>query len=618
MAYQINKTDGTIVATVADGQIDNLTTDITLIGKNYSGFGESFNENLVKILENFASTTAPPRPLKGQVWFDNAENKLKVYNGISFIPVSSATISSSQPATLSIGDLWFDNAGGQLYFFDGNTPILIGPAYSAVQGKSGLEVDSILDTLNQTKVVTYFYNNGILLGIFAKDSFVPKTTITGFSGSIEPGFNAGSLANIKFRVTCTNAEQLGGAAATIYARRDTGNVFQGQIGITTDAGIVIGSGNQLNLNVNSGDVELSNYAADKRLLLRVRNGVNLENAVTINAVTRTVDMYSGFSTSTVNLGGSLVIGGDLTVQGTTTTINTENVTIEDKTLTLAATGLPSEATADGAGIIIRADANDSSSYNKTILYRSTGSLISPPFTGVFDISEDVNLAAGKQLQIGGVKVIDGNSLGSAITSIPGVTSFGILNVIDVGPGSPGVAQIRLQNHRISTLSTNFDIELEPDGTGNVALIGNPRIVGMADPIGQQDAATKEYVDSITELRPLVFSMDLSDGKSNTYIINNILNNLAPVAEYRNGTYARILCTLLSNSSTSLSINSLPPGISTNPFVTDTLFNTAQAVTSISFPTATIPAASISTTRIIKTFLIVSGAWAWQSDLSLPP
>ena len=618
MAYQINKTDGTIVATVADGQIDDLTTDITLIGKNYSGFGESFNENLVKILENFASTTAPRRPLKGQVWFDNAENKLKVYNGISFIPVSSATISSSQPATLSIGDLWFDNAGGQLYFFDGNVPILIGPAYSAVQGKSGLEVDSILDTLNQTKVVTYFYNNGILLGIFAKDSFVPKTAITGFSGSIEPGFNAGSLANIKFRVTCTNSEQLGGSAATVYARRDTGNVFQGQIGVTTDAGIVIGSGNQLNLTVSSGDIELSNYAADKRLLLRVRKGINLENAVTINAATRTVDMYSDFIGSTVNLGGSLVVGGDLTVQGTTTTINTENVVIEDQTLTLAATGSPSESTANGAGIIIRADANDSSSYNKTILYRSTGSLISPPFTGVFDISEDVNLAAGKQLQIGGVKVIDGNSLGSAITSIPGVTSFGVLNLIDVGPGSPGVAQIRIQNHRISTLSSNLDIELEPDGTGNVALIGNPRIVGVSDPIGQQDAATKEYVDNTTELRPLVFSMDLSDGKSNTYIINNILNNLAPVVEYRNGTYARILCTLLSNSSTSLSINALPPSISTNPFVIDTLFNTAQAVTSISFPTATIPAASISTTRIIKTFLIVSGAWAWQSDLSLPP
>ena len=44
MAYSINKTDGTLLATVADGQVDDLTTDITLIGKNYSGFGESLNE----------------------------------------------------------------------------------------------------------------------------------------------------------------------------------------------------------------------------------------------------------------------------------------------------------------------------------------------------------------------------------------------------------------------------------------------------------------------------------------------------------------------------------------------------------------------------------------------
>ena len=247
MAYQINKTDGTIIATVVDGQVDTLSTDITLIGKNYSGFGEAFNENLVKILENFASTTAPLHPLKGQVWFDNAENKLKVYNGSTFIPVSSATISSTQPDTLSIGDLWFDDVGAQLYFFDGNQPILIGPAYSTAQGKSGLEVDSILDTLNQTKVITYLYNNGILLGIFSKDSFTPKISIIGFSGSIEPGFNAGTLANIKFRVTCTNSEQLGGAVATTYARRDSANTLSGQLSINVDAGLVIGSGNQMNL-----------------------------------------------------------------------------------------------------------------------------------------------------------------------------------------------------------------------------------------------------------------------------------------------------------------------------------------------------------------------------------
>ena len=615
MAYQINKTDGTIVATVADGQIDTLSTDITLIGKNYSGFGEAFNENLIKILENFASTAAPLHPLKGQVWFDNAENKLKVYNGVTFIPVSSATISSTQPDTLSIGDLWFDDVGAQLYFFDGSEPLLIGPAYSTAQGKSGLEVDSILDTLNQTRVITYLYNNGILLGIFSKDSFTPKIAIIGFSGSIEPGFNAGTLANIKFRVTCTNSEQLGGAVATTYARRDTSNTLNGQLSVNVDAGIVIGAGNQMNLLVSSGDVEVSNFASDKDLFLKVRKSLDQEIAVAIDSSSRTVDIYSGKSDSTVNVGGSLVVTGNLTVEGTTTTINTANVTIEDKLLTLANVAAPSETTATGAGIKIRSTGADSSAYDKEIIYRSTSE--GPPPTGVFDVSEDLNLAAGKQLQIGGVKVIDGNSLGSAITSIPGVSSFGTQNVVNVGPGTPAVSQMRLENHRISTLSTNFDIELEPDGTGNVALIGSPRITGMQDPVGQQDASTKEYVDNTIELRPLIFSMDLSDGKSNSYIIANVLNNLAPVAEFRNGTYARILCTLINPSSTSLVINPLV-SIGTNPFLTDLAGSSAAAVTSIAFSTATIAAASISTTRIIKTFQIVANVWTWQSDLSLPP
>jgi arginine/lysine/ornithine decarboxylase len=186
MAYQVNKTDGTIVATVADGQLDQLSTDLTLIGKNYSGFGEALNENFIKLLENFANTSRPTNPIRGQIWFDVAELKLKVYNGSEFLPVSSATVSNTRPATLAIGDLWFNNLDAQLYFFDGTNPLLLGPAYSTTQGLSGLKVESILDTLNQTKVITSLYNNGILLGIFAKDSFTPKTAIIGFNGSIQP------------------------------------------------------------------------------------------------------------------------------------------------------------------------------------------------------------------------------------------------------------------------------------------------------------------------------------------------------------------------------------------------------------------------------------------------
>ena len=636
MAYQINKTDGTIVATVADGQIDTLSTDLTLIGKNYSGFGESLNENFIKLLENFSNVTAPEHPIRGQIWFDTSENKLKVYNGLDFIPVSSATISSTQPDTLSIGDLWWNETAEQLYFYDGTEPVLLGPAFSSTQGLSGLKVESILDTLNQTRVITYLYNNGILLGIFAKDNFTPKNEIIGFTGSIQPGFNAGTLSGLKFNVTCTNSEQLGGVPATTYVRTDTSNIINGQVRITTDLGLVIGSAGQSNLYVTSGDIYFSNAASNRNLILNVRRGITQENALVVDAANRQVKIYESFSDCQVIMGGDLTINGNLTVEGTTTTVNTSNLTIEDKNIIIANVTSPTDTTADGAGITIRSDTPGTG--DKTIIYSQSNNWL--------DVSETLNLESGKALYIGGTKVIDGNSLGFAITSIPGVSSFGKQNVVNIGPGttldptllrlttvetSPGVF-----TPRISTLSSNLDLQLAPDGTGNVALVGSPKITGLADPTSNQDAATKNYVDNIVETRDIVFSMDLSDGKSNTYIINNVLNGpdaLRPglaedpttaiargrTPKYREGTKAKILCTLLSNATTSLDINSLPPAISTGTFITNHLTGaSALAMTNISFPTASIPGSSLSTVRIIKTFTITAGIWSHTSDVTLDP
>ena len=600
MAYQINKTDGTVVATVADGQIDSLSTDLTLIGKNYSGFGESLNENFIKLLENFASTTRPTHPIRGQIWFDVSELKLKVYSGTQFLPVSSATIANTQPTTLGVGDLWFNDVDEQLYFFDGNKAILLGPSYSASQGLSGLKVDSILDTLNQTRVVTYLYNNGILLGIFSKDSFTPKNAINGFTGSIIPGFNAGNLTGLKFNVTCTNSEQLGGAVATTYVRKDTANSIDGQLRITSDLGVVIGSGNQLNLTVNNGNIFMSNAATDKNLTLNVRKGITQENAVVISASTRTVDIYSGFASSQVNIGGNLTVTGDFTVEGTTTTVNTSTLTVEDKNIELAKSATPSDVNADGGGITLKGDTDH------TFNWSNSGDS--------WNSSEHINLVAGREFKINGVTVLSGTSLGSGITSIPGVTSFGTQNVINVGPGTPPTTQMRLENHRISTISNNYDIELYPDGSGDVVLNGTAQIKSVADPTAAQDAATKEYVDSVIETRDIILSLDLSDGRPNSYIINNILNTMAPpgtgAGYWRDGTSAKILCTVLGNSTTSLDLNPLLSE-STAEFNTPT--GTAYAVTNVTGGTATIPASTISVIRYIKTFQILAGTWTWISD-----
>ena len=70
MSYQLNKTDGTILTDLVDGQIDNTTTNLTLVGKKYTGYGEAFNENFIRLLESFSSTSAPSNPLEGQEWWD--------------------------------------------------------------------------------------------------------------------------------------------------------------------------------------------------------------------------------------------------------------------------------------------------------------------------------------------------------------------------------------------------------------------------------------------------------------------------------------------------------------------------------------------------------------------
>ena len=631
MAYQINKTDGTIVATVADGQVDNLSTDITLIGKNYSGFGEALNENFVKLLENFSSTTQPEHPIKGQIWFDATENKLKVYSGTAFVPVSSATIANTQPTTLGVGDLWFNENAKQLYFFDGTETILLGPDYSEQQGTSGFKVSSILDTLNQTRVITSLYTNGVLLGIFSKDSFTPKNAIEGFSGSIEPGFNQGTLSGIKFDVTATNAEQLGSIDATTYARRDTSNSFAGQVRVNSNLGIVFGSGDQGNLTVDgNSNVFFSNAASDKELTINVRKGIVQEDAVVIDAAARSIGLYENFTSSSVTVGGDFEVKGDTVIRGTLTindgdllVENTQNLVVENKNIILAETGnaaTNSDTISDGGGIILKGPAGN---VDHVFLWSNLGIAAdarTPDLAAqAWTSSEHINLATGKEFKIDGVTVLSGSALGSGITSIPGVTSFGTQNVVNIG-STPPTSDLKLEvdsvsgNPRITTLLSNSDLELAPDGSGNIALIGSPKITGLLDPTNAQDAATKEYVDNTVETRSLAFSMDLTDGKPNSYIANTILADLAPVAEYRNGTLARILCTVVSNSTSSLDLN---PLISDPTAEFNTPTGTAFAVTNVSISTATIPAPTITTTRVIKVFQLLAGAWTYVSESVLP-
>ena len=77
MSYIIKTYNGTQISIVNDGTVDT-TTDLTLVGRNYSGYGIQQNENFLYLLENFANNTPPPKPISGQIWFDKEANKLTI------------------------------------------------------------------------------------------------------------------------------------------------------------------------------------------------------------------------------------------------------------------------------------------------------------------------------------------------------------------------------------------------------------------------------------------------------------------------------------------------------------------------------------------------------------
>lgn len=592
MAYLINKSDGSVLATVSDGQIDNLTTDLTLIGKNYSGFGEAFNENLVKLLENFASTSRPTNPIRGQIWFDVTELKLKVYNGTAFQPVSSATISATQPTTLTPGDLWFDDTNKQLYFYDGINTLLLGPQYGLSQGLSGIKVSTILDTLNQSKVITSLYNNGTLIGIFSSSDaeFTPKIPIAGFTGTITPGFNAGSLAGIKFNVTATNSERLGGRLDTTYIRNDTNSEIDGKVKINN--GVEIGGAGNVKLLEVNGNLLLQNTSQNKTVVISARSGGNQYDAITIEPASQTVKIYDGFTASEVVTGGNLTVNGDLTVLGNTVAVDVSNLRVENKFIEL---GIKSDSTlltneeADQGGIILKATADKELiwNYNKQ----------------AWVSSENIDLAADRYFSIDGVALLqkqgDTFALTNAVTLATGIEIFGIQAEFTVD-------NIYLNGNRISTLNVNGDLELEPNGSGNVTLIGLPRITEMGEPVALSDATTKNYVDTQLRARSLAFTFDISDGISNNDIAA-WLEDLAPVEEYDNGTIARILCTVISNLSTDVNLNT-NLNQSTDTFNTPT--GTASAVTNVSFSTVSVPGSATNITRLIKTYQIIANAWTF--------
>jgi hypothetical protein len=622
MTYQINLTNGALLTEVVDSAIDQIATDLTLIGKNVSGYGEYINENFVKLLENFANESQPNNPLIGQIWFDTAENRLKVYDGSGFRIGAGPIVSGTQPSTLSQGDLWIDSIQNQLYFYDGVDLTLAGPIYKDAQGICGFKVDDILDTNGAGKTVVKMFVADTLMGIFSKDTlpFTPANAIAGFSGDIYPGFNQGSLPGFKLRATSSLSEGLLDVIGNVktpsnFMKTDENTATTGIVSILNSAPLVLGLDNNIEVTTDVFGTVWQNNSLNANYRLKVRNNAGYQDAITVLTSTKKLGIFRSTPAYTLDVGGDCRISGNLIVDGGTTSISTSNLSIQDHQIELAVNDDSSsnDSYADQGGIVLRGTTNH------TILWDQP--------TTAWKISENLNLTSAsgtspRAFRINGVPVLSYTGsvyeLSAAVTSAPGITSIGTVTSLTVD-------NLLLDNSRVASVSVNSDLELEPNGTGNIALIGNPRITGLADPVADTDAATKNYVVDYVRARNICFSMDIT-GLNDTQIADQI-EQIAPASYYEIGTECRIHCTRQVVSYTNIPLSATTTPVTTGDFVktyisVDNSSNVGTQPTEPVLKDFTVNSinlgnATINVIRVNKLFILTSDSttaiWQYQMD-----
>lgn len=247
MPYSINRYNNTLLTVVEDGTIDS-TLDIKLIGKNYAGYGEVQNENLVHLLENFSSTTAPPRPVSGQIWFDSNLNKLKFRdNNNAWRTTGGSETGATEPTGLTTGDFWFKTSTDQLYAYNGSEYVLIGPEAAIGQGTTLLRSRTVSDNIGGTHAIIESIVDDATVYIISSDEFTLDGTInpiTGFSvikkglTLVNTGTDGITTSDHRYWGTASNSVKFDNLPSSAYLK-------VADYGGFTDAGFTLGDSDDL-------------------------------------------------------------------------------------------------------------------------------------------------------------------------------------------------------------------------------------------------------------------------------------------------------------------------------------------------------------------------------------
>jgi len=499
MAYTINLTDGSVFATVNDGTV-NTASSMTLVGKNYAGYGEFLDENFIHLLENGSNTSAPVAPLTGQLWWDKTNNLLKVYNGSIFKTISAATASATQPASNVTGDLWYDTTNQQVKVYTGASFIVVGPAFTSTEGTAGAIPETVNDNTATPHFVTGLYVAGTRVGLVSKDAtFTAAAPTSTLFPTVFKGITMSNSADTVLAGNVRNGGNVvitaGGATTAIVQATGvlitgfnsvTGNVIGGNI---TTAGLVTASGNITGANVITTG------------LATVTGNVIGGNVTTAGNVV---------ATGLVSAGGN-VIGANITTAGVVTA--TGNIT--------------------GGNIITAAlmqSANVSATANVQAGNLRTTGLVS----AAGNVTSAANIAG--QFFIGNGSQLTGLSLGVSVTKFENGTSKGEVNAPNgnIGftvAGTANVVTIDTTTVYANVVSVQSIAKTGSNGVGNIGSSANyfNQVFATATTALYADVAERFAADESLEPGTVV---ELGGTREITRSINDLSENVFGVISTR--------------------------------------------------------------------------------------
>ena len=303
----------------------------------------------------------------------------------------------------------------------------------------------------------------VALPITLADSGVTAATYGG-NGSVPV-----ITVDAKGRVTSATTAAAG-TALTVTA--DTGSE---DIDLLTEGLAITGNGENVitTASGNAVDIELNpNVAITDLSATGVVTATSFKTGAAGAAIHVNTESITGPSSITIDpaaIGdgtGTVHILGNLQVEGTTTTIDSTNVSIADKNIQIA-TGAVNDAAADGGGITV-----DSGEGDKTFQFQAVGDN--------FGSSENMNLASGKVYKVNNTEVLSATTLGSGVVN-SSLTSVGSLTNLDVAGTITGDnATLTGVVTATNFVATSGTMDVTGDLTGNVKGNVNGNLTGIAD------------------------------------------------------------------------------------------------------------------------------------------